>query len=112
MNFPFIALATALLFVVSGCRKEDPAPPRPSPHAAAQPAQPQAKQRVPEAERIDLLTELSRCEVEHHGRLLDFGGTQPPARGFSAAQAEPPPSIDRGGDTFERVFSRETLLDF
>lgn len=112
MRFPVTALATALLLVASGCRKEDPAPPRPSPHPAAQPAQPQPKGRVPEAERIDLLTELSRCEIEHHGRLLDFGGTQPPARGFSAAQAEPPPSIDRGGDTFERLFSRETLLDF
>jgi len=110
------ALATWLSVVVSGCHKEEPPPARsgapaaPAPAAPAPPLAPGA--RAPEAERIDLLKELSRCEIEHHGRLLDFGGTQPPLRGFAAAQAEPPPAIDRGGDTFERLFSRETLLDF
>jgi hypothetical protein len=63
-------------------------------------------------ERIDLLKELPRCEIEHLGRLFDFGGTQPPLRGFATPQAEPPPSIDRGGDTFERLFARETVVDF
>ncbi|MES1186186.1 MAG: sulfatase-like hydrolase/transferase [Myxococcales bacterium] len=115
MRLPFTALATCLAVVVSGCHKEEPPPSRSGGQQAA-PAAPAATSpttgRAPAAERIDLLKELSRCEIEHHGRLLDFGGTQPPLRGFAAAQAEPPPSIDRGGDTFERIFSRETLLDF
>jgi hypothetical protein len=107
------ALAGLWLAVAGGCRKDDSPPssrgaekPAAAPPAAAAAAKPLAP------ERIDLLKELSRCEVEHQGRLLDFGGTQPPARGFAAALAESPPSIDRGGDTFERLFARETLLDF
>ena len=112
MRLSLPALATWLLVVASGCHKEEPPPSRsgnhPPPPAAVSPS----SGRVPEPERIDLLKELSRCEIEHRGRLFDFGGTQPPSRGFAAAQAEPPLSIDRGGDTFERLYSRETLLDF
>lgn len=107
--------ALATVFFVAGCHKEEPSSSRAGAHvAAAGPtaAPPLSGGRAPEPERIDLLKELSRCEIEHHGRLLDFGGAQQPSRGFSAALAEPPPSIDRGGDTFERIFSRETLLDF
>lgn len=105
------ALAGLCLAVASGCGKDDAsAPPPGNVKPAAAPPQAGAKPLPPE--RIDLLKELSRCEVEHQGRLLDFGGTQPPARGFASALAEAPPSIDRGGDTFERIYSRETLLDF
>lgn len=108
------AFALALLLGSSACRNKQPAPTRsdrgavtpPAPVAAGTPA------RAAPPERIDLLKELPRCEIEHQGRLFDFGGTQPPLRGFAAPQAEPPPSIDRGGDTFERLFSRETLIDF
>lgn len=103
----------ALLLAAIGCsRDEKPAPAqeKPKPAAAAPTAAEGTKPAPPE--RIDLLKELSRCEVEHHGRLLDFGGTQPPSRGFGAALAESPPSIDRGGDSFERIFTRETVLDF
>ena len=114
MRLAFSAFATCLLSVaIGGCHKEEPPTARgggqPSPAPAPASA---ATGRALEAEHIDLLKELSRCEIEHHGRLWDFGGTQPPLRGFAAAQAEPPPSIDRGGDTFERLFSRETLIDF
>lgn len=113
MRLSLPALATCLLVVASGCRKEEPPPSRsgnhPAPPALAASPSP-SPGRAPE--HIDLLKELSRCEVEHRGRLFDFGGTQPPSRGFAAALAEAPPSIDRGGDTFERLFSRETLLDF
>jgi hypothetical protein len=106
------ALATALVVVVSGCHKDEPPPSGGGGRPAPPPAPGLAPGRALGPERIDLLKELSRCEIEHHGRLFDFGGTQPPSRGFAAAQAEAPPSIDRGGDTFERLFSRETLLDF
>jgi hypothetical protein len=91
--------ALATLLFVAGCHKEEPAPSRAAARQAGPPAPvaPLSSGRAPEPERIDLLKELSRCEIEHHGRLLDFGGAQQPSRGFSAAQAEPPPSIDRGG---------------
>lgn len=114
MRLSLFALATSLSVVAAGCRKEDAPSPSsttkatvPAPAAAGLPGQtPKA------AEYIDLLALLPRCEVEHRGRLLDFGGSQLPARGFAIAQAEPPLSIDRGGDSFERVSSRETLVDF
>lgn len=112
MRLPLPALATCLLVVASGCRKEEPPPSRSGNHAPPPVAASPSSGRAPEPERIDLLKELSRCEIEHRGRLFDFGGTQPPSRGFAAALAEAPPSIDRGGDTFERLYSRETLLDF
>jgi hypothetical protein len=107
------ALAGLCLAAAGGCRKEE-APPGPGPaEKASPPARPTSPgAKPPVAERIDLLKELPRCELEHRGRLLDFGGTQVPARGFASALAEAPPSIDRGGDRFERIFSRETLLDF
>jgi hypothetical protein len=106
----------ALLLALVSCRKEDT--PRPAPAgSAASPAGPDAPARDwsaarAEPERIDLLKELPRCEIEHQGRLLDFGGAQLPARGFAVAQADAPASIDRGGDSFERIFTRETVLDF
>ncbi len=112
MRLLLSALAATLCVVVGGCQKEEPPLSRSGARPAASAAEPTSPGRSPDPERIDLLKELSRCEIEHHGRLLDFGGTQPPSRGFAAAQAEPPPSVDRGGDTFERLFSRETLLDF
>jgi len=69
--------------------------------------------RAPDAaERIDLVQQLSLCEIEHQGRLFDFGSGQLPTSGFARARAEPPPSIDRGGDSYERIFSRDVLLDF
>ncbi|RYZ07205.1 MAG: hypothetical protein EOO73_12600 [Myxococcales bacterium] len=104
------ALVGLGLAIVSCSRDEAPAA-RGGEKTAAPPAA-AAPSKALAAERIDLLKELPRCEVEHRGRLLDFGGTQLPARGFASALAEAPPSIDRGGDRFERLFSRETLLDF
>jgi Sulfatase len=113
VNRKLSALSAILFGVVAlGCRKDDPPPPRPGAGAAPAAAVPLSSRAPLEAERIDLLKELSRCEIEHRGRLLDFGGAIMSARGFAPAQAEPPPSIDRGGDTFERIMARETLLDF
>ncbi|HYQ18274.1 MAG TPA: sulfatase-like hydrolase/transferase, partial [Polyangiaceae bacterium] len=113
MRLRFGALATVLLAVVSSCHKEEPPPARGASPVAPAPAAVAPSNAASSAPRqIDLIKELSRCEIEHHGRLLDFGGTQPPSRGFAAAQADAPLSIDRGGDSFERLFARETLLDF
>ncbi len=112
MNCRFVALAALQLVAALGCRREDPPPPgakaRPAPTQAA----PLIGRGAAESERIDLLKELSTCEIEHYGRLLDFGGADLPQRGFAVALAEPPASIDRGGDSFERLFARETRLDF
>lgn len=112
MRGRWLLLAALLL---AGCDKDKNEPPAPAARASAAPAvaggaaQPLTNAQ---SEQIDLLGELPRCEVEHHGRLLDFGGAQLPARGFAVARAEPPPSIDRGSDTFERVMVRDTQIDF
>ncbi|MDF3067192.1 MAG: Choline-sulfatase, partial [Polyangiaceae bacterium] len=113
MKHALTALA-GLWLAVASCSKAEPSP---TTHGPEKPAAPpnaplnvSAKPVAPE--RIDLLKELSRCEIEHRGRLLDFGGTQLPARGLASALAEAPPSIDRGGDRLERIYLRETLLDF
>ena len=111
MRHPLAVLAVAVLVVASGCRKDEPHA-RANRAASGPPAATPTSGSTLQPERIDLLKQLSRCEIEHHGRLFDFGGTQPASRGFSPAGPEAPPSIDRGGDSFERIFSRETLLDF
>jgi hypothetical protein len=110
-SLPVLA-ALLVGLAVAGCRKEEPPPPRPGAGAPPAPPVPLSPRGAPEAEQIDLLKELSRCEIEHRGRLLDFGGVQRSARGFAQAQVDAPASIDRGGDSFERIFTRETLLDF
>ena len=112
MRLLLAALTTALLVAASGCHRDEPRPAGASGAPTAQAGLPRMSSSPEPPERLDLLKQLSRCEIEHHGRLFDFGGTQPPSRGFSAPEPDAPPSIDRGGDGFERIFARETLLDF
>lgn len=113
MRLLLLACATLLAGVATGCRRDDaPSANTKATGGAPPPAALLPGQAPKQAERIDLLAELPRCEIEHHGRLLDFGGAQLPSRGFAVAQAESPPSIDRGGDSFERISTRETLIDF
>jgi hypothetical protein len=109
-----LALAALCWVTASGCRRDEPPPPGSAPRQTPAPAPAAAEAGGPAAgpERLDLLKELGNCEIEHHGRLLDFGGAELPQRGFAAAHAEAPPSIDRGGDSFERLFTRETVVDF
>jgi hypothetical protein len=112
VSLPRSVLGAWLLALAAGCHRDDPPPPGAAPKAPP-PASPVVLPHAPaEPEHIDLIKELPRCEIQHYGRLYDFGGTQLPQRGFGLAQADPPPSIDRGGDRYERLFARETLLDF
>jgi hypothetical protein len=108
-----VGLAACLLLAQSGCRcSGDESTPDAAPARAAQ-AGPRPTDAAPAGpEQLDLLKELGSCEIEHHGRLLDFGGAELPQRAFAAALAQTPASVDRGGDSYERLTSRETLLDF
>lgn len=112
MRPPPAALTALLLAAALGCRRDDPPPPEAAARSGELATAPAADTLAPAVEHIDLLKELPRCEIEHYGRLFDFGGGQLSERGAAAPQVEPPPSIDRGGDTFERLHARETLLDF
>jgi hypothetical protein len=109
---PVFALLGLLLSLTTSCRKDEPAPSAGAKSSAGPAPAAPAAGAAKSAEQLDLLSELSRCEVEHHGRLFDFGGSQLPSRGFAVARAETPPAIDRGGDAFERIMLRETLIDF
>lgn len=106
------AFVAALLAAAGGCHRDESSQGRSNQPATPGAALPASDKPAAPPKPIDLVKELSHCEVEHRGRLLDFGNTQPPSRGFAAAQADAPLSIDRGGDSFERIFARETLLDF
>lgn len=109
MSARYIVLALAL--GSAACHRSEPSPAKD--RAAARPAAPAAEPlRAADPERFDILKQLPRCEIEHYGRLFDFGGVLLPSRGFAPAPADSPPAIDRGGDTFERIYARETLLDF
>ncbi len=105
--------ALAALLFGSGCDKAEPeAAPASSARGLLPPAVPLVPRAPVPAQSIDLVEQLSRCELEHYGRLFDFGTGQLPFGGFAAARAEPPPTIDRGDDRYERVFSRDVVLDF
>jgi hypothetical protein len=112
VRLPRVALAALVWVAVVGCRRDDPPPPGAKPSPGPAPALAATARATADTDRIDLLKELPRCEIEHYGKLLDFGGAELPQRAFAVPQAEPPPSIDRGGDTFQRLLARETLLDF
>jgi hypothetical protein len=80
--------------------------------SAPPPAAPMVERKPDTPERLDLVQQLSRCEVEHRGKLFDFGNGQLPQRGFAPARAESPPSKDPGGDSYERISSRDVVVDF
>jgi hypothetical protein len=100
-----------LLLLVSACQRDDQGL-----AVAAKTAPPPAVPVMPRSpsppERVDLTSELARCEVHHHGQLFDFGAQPLAQRGFAPPRPDPPTILDRGSDTFERIETRDVKIDF
>lgn len=68
---------------------------------------------APERDRFEIIPNLSWCETEHDGRLLDLGSPAAGAySGFGAARSEQNPDVERDGQTFVRAFGRSLRYDF
>jgi len=64
-------------------------------------------------DRFDLIPNLSWCDVEHEGTLLDLGGPAAAAyRGFGAQQSDDSEDVERDGQTFVRAYGRVLRYDF
>jgi hypothetical protein len=64
-------------------------------------------------DRFEIIPNLSWCEVEHQGLLLDLGGPAAAAyRGFGAERSDEYQDIERDGQSFVRAFGRSLKYDF
>ena len=111
MAMRFSRLATLVLgTALFGCRGKpasvDTAPPAP------EPAPPSAAPRKTAA--LDLLDRLSRCEVDHQGVLVDFGG--PAVQGITGAWSLSSDNglvdAERDGETWARAMNRNLAVRF
>jgi hypothetical protein len=109
-----LAILSALGF---GCRGSAPeverrdAPlPVPSSESALSPESEEARSRE---DHVDLITALPRCEIEHQGRLLDFGtDALLPWSGFRVLDPPAQESVTRDAATYLEASSRELSYDF
>jgi sulfatase-like protein len=113
-NLYWAALALPLL----ACSRQ-PSKPRPAPSAVASgsapalPA-PEASQVVVDSrDRFEIIPNLSWCEVDHQGLLIDLGSPAAAAySGFGAERSDEYPDVERDGQSFVRAFGRSLKYDF
>ena len=64
-------------------------------------------------DRFDVVPNLSWCEVEHQGLLLDLGSAAAAAySGFGAARGDDSQDVERDGESFVRAFGKTLRYDF
>ena len=64
-------------------------------------------------DRFEIIPNLSWCEVEHQGLLIDLGSPAAAAySGFGAERSEDFQDIERDGQSFVRAFGRSLKYDF
>ncbi|HEY4106283.1 MAG TPA: hypothetical protein VGM44_20425, partial [Polyangiaceae bacterium] len=64
-------------------------------------------------DRFDLIPNLSWCEVDHEGLLLDLGTPAAAAyRDFGAERSDNSEDVERDGQTFVRAYGRSLRYDF
>ena len=106
---------SALALLALSCGGEKPQKPeqRPAPAATGDLVAPPALEEPEAAEKYDLIEHVSRCEMEHRGRLLDLG-TESSAvwAAFQGKPATADENITRDGATLLRTTSRELSYDF
>jgi len=104
--------------VASACRSH-PSGSEPAPLVSAVPAaapvtvRPIATPAEEWRDQFDLIPNLSWCEVEHEGLLLDLGTPIAAAyQGFGGPQSEDSVDVERDGQTFTRATGRALRYDF
>ena len=64
-------------------------------------------------DRFEIIPNLSWCEVDHQGLLIDLGSPAAAAySGFGAEHSDDYPDIERDGQSFVRAFGRSLKYDF
>ncbi len=107
----------AVLAGLTGCKRHEPSPtPTPTSVASAPAPVVPATASVPGTDvrdRFDIIPNLSWCEVEHEGIVLDLGGPMAAAyRGFGGARTDDSEDVERDGQTFVRAYGRALHYDF
>lgn len=109
----------SLLFM--GCSKHgSSAAPAPSAKPEATPPRPPAPSDgeappipLDGRDRFEIIPNLSWCEVEHQGLLLDLGSPAAAAySGFGAERSDDSQDVERDGQSFVRAFGRALRYDF
>ena len=104
------AALVALVVVLGSCDKDDSG--QPEAPASAAPGEPGA---VPpeQAERIELIDQLTRCELRHRGLSLDIGTEGANAhRGFRLPPFDDIESAERDGKVVSKVLKKTVSFDF
>jgi arylsulfatase A-like enzyme len=105
----WIALACGLSLLA--CRSDPPEPTRAEPTEPREPPPVKSPAAQPDGEqpgdREDLLAMLPKCEIEHQGRLLDFGTDAIPPWSSFRLLPDRADSVSHERSTYLRVPSRE-----
>jgi len=109
----------SLLFLIGACKRHEStaAPTLPLTPSAAEPVLPAvatlAATAPDEHDRFDIIGNLSWCEVDHQGLVLDLGSPAAAAyRGFGGERSEDAEDVERDGQTFVRAYGRALHYDF
>ena len=113
-----IAIFTALLGLPACSKSHSNGTPAPSavaspPATVAPPASDTPAVVVDGRDRFEIIPNLSWCEVDHQGLLLDLGSPAAAAySGFGRERSEEYQDIERDGQSFVRAFGRSLKYDF
>ncbi len=110
------ALGLTLLACSNHSATAKPTPSAVTSAPAAQPATPASDPPqvvVDGRDRFEIIPNLSWCEVDHQGLLIDLGSPAAAAyRGFGAERSDDYQDVERDGQSFVRAFGRSLKYDF
>ncbi len=111
----------AVVGTAASCRRPQKPGPQPDGPATGGSAKPPSSQPIPSSERspaiessgLNLLDELSGCEVDQLGPVVQVGTSSELAqRGYAANSDKLAQSVDRSGGTFMRIYDRRLNHEF
>lgn len=111
----YLLIFGALLGALPACKRHVPeATPAPLSSATVSPASVPVNPPGNDArDRFDIIPNLSWCEVDHEGSVLDFGGPMAAAyQGFGGAHPDDSEDVERDGQSFVRAYGRTLHYDF